>query len=511
MELDARRILEGTALEADICIVGAGPAGITLAREFIGHKADVLILESGGLEPEEHIQQLNEGTVMGDPYAGLRQTRYRRVGGTVSLWNTPVGNELGAKYVPLDPWDFEGWGEFADSRWPFDYSHLEPFYRRAQALCGLGPFAYAGSDWSDGERPCLALEGEHLTTRVYQFGVGHLFTQSYPRELRRSDNVYLCHQATVCALKTQEGVRRVVGAKLVGPSGRRFRVAAAIFVLATGAIETPRLLLLSGGEGLDALGNRHGWVGRCFMEHPRDYALTLIPRSPELFSKAVFYDAHPARDGTIVGGRLALDERTIRTARLPNASITLLPRLKMRTSPDGMVDRFLARLHQFAGRQPRTGYGWSRIRDVSRPFDAFQLLVNLEQQPNPENRVLLAQERDSLDIPKVEVHWRWREEEQAGLERLRSVLASSLEATGLGQVEVRTGLRPDPNAHHHAGTTRMHGDPRCGVVDADSRVHGTDNLYVTGASVFSTSGFANPTLTIVALALRLADHLKRRI
>ena len=84
MELDARRILEGTALEADICIVGAGPAGITLAREFIGHKADVLILESGGLEPEEHIQQLNEGTVMGDPYAGLRQTRYRRLGGTVS-------------------------------------------------------------------------------------------------------------------------------------------------------------------------------------------------------------------------------------------------------------------------------------------------------------------------------------------------------------------------------------------------------------------------------------------
>src|SRR5207247_6703870 len=121
-------------------------------------------------------------------------------------------------------------------------------------------------------------------------------------------------------------------------------------------------------------------------------ALTLILRPPELFSNALSYDAHPARDGTIVGGRLALDERTIRTARLPNASITLLPRLKIQTSPAGMIDRFLARLHRSARRQPRTGYGWSRIRDMSCPFDAFQLLVNLEQQPNPENRVLLAQD-----------------------------------------------------------------------------------------------------------------------
>jgi choline dehydrogenase-like flavoprotein len=135
----------------------------------------------------------------------------------------------------------------------------------------------------------------------------------------------------------------------------------------------------------------------------------------------------------------------------------------------------------------------------------------LEQRPDPENRVVLARRRDCFGVPRAELHWRWRAEEQAALEKLRTFLAAELETAGLGRVEIRPGQRPDPNAHHHSGTTRMHEDPRYGVVDGDARVHGTDNLYVTGASVFPSAGFANPTLTIVALALRLADHLKQRI
>jgi choline dehydrogenase-like flavoprotein len=138
------------------------------------------------------------------------------------------------------------------------------------------------------------------------------------------------------------------------------------------------------------------------------------------------------------------------------------------------------------------------------------MLINIEQRPNPENRVVLARDRDALGVPSVAVHWRWRDEEQAELERLRQALCRWVEASGIGRVEVEAG-RPDPNAHHHAGTTRMHTDPRFGVADADARVHGTENLYVTGASVFPTAGFANPTLTIVATALRLADHLKQRV
>jgi choline dehydrogenase-like flavoprotein len=248
------------------------------------------------------------------------------------------------------------------------------------------------------------------------------------------------------------------------------------------------------------------------MEHPRDYALTLVPRSPDLFEEATFYDLHSARDSVFVAGRIALDGKTLRHAGLPNASMTLMPRVKHPTAGlSKPLSRFAGYLRRFLGSEPPSGYGWSRHRDLSRLFDAFQLVINLEQRPNPENRVVLAQRRDSLGFPRAELIWRWSNAEQANLERLRKVIASALEDSGIGRVEVGTGLRPDPNAHHHAGTTRMHEDPCWGVVDGNSCVHGTDNLYVTGASTFCSVGFANPTLTIVALALRLADHLKRRL
>ena len=163
-----------------------------------------------------------------------------------------------------------------------------------------------------------------------------------------------------------------------------------------------------------------------------------------------------------------------------------------------------------AGGAADAGYGWPRIGRLSQRLGASRLLVNLEQRPHVDNRIVLGTSRDFLGVPRVELHWRWRAEEQAELERLRTGVAAWFGAAKLGRVDIGTGVAPDPNAHHHAGTTRMHADPGRGVVDADGRVHGTDNLYVTGASVFPTSGFANPTLTITALSLRLADCLKQR-
>jgi choline dehydrogenase-like flavoprotein len=129
----------------------------------------------------------------------------------------------------------------------------------------------------------------------------------------------------------------------------------------------------------------------------------------------------------------------------------------------------------------------------------------VEQSPHPENRVTLSARRDSLGVPLPALHWSWRADDHARLERLRALIARDLER--IGTVTVDTDARPDPNAHHHAGTTRMHDDPMLGVTDRDGRVHATDNLYVAGASTFPTAGFANPTLSIVALAVRLARHL----
>jgi choline dehydrogenase-like flavoprotein len=139
-----------------------------------------------------------------------------------------------------------------------------------------------------------------------------------------------------------------------------------------------------------------------------------------------------------------------------------------------------------------------------------EIELNLEQAPDLENRVVLGRERDALGQPRAEVRWRWGAMDRASHERLRRRLATEIERRGVGRLEIRPGVALDPGAHHPMGTTRMSGDPALGVVDPDARMHGLSNLFVAGSSVFPTSGFANPTLTVVALALRLAAHLQSR-
>jgi choline dehydrogenase-like flavoprotein len=499
MQLDASRLPDGATLDTDICIVGAGPAGLVLTRELIGLDIDALLLESGAYHRDDWAQGLNTGTVIGDPYVGLRRTRHRQVGGTAQIWNTPFRGSPGAKYVPLDRWDLEARKGGYGGGWPLTWASLEPYYVRAQALAGLGPFAYEAADWGVPERPPLSLSNDVLPSRVYQFGPANLVGEIYPESIRASANVRLCHHATVLRLLADDN-GRISAAEIGSRSGRKQVVRARTFVLAGGAIENARLLLVS------RLGN--GMVGRCFMEHPRDPALTLVPRDPDFIAHAGFYDVNDVGD-TTVGGRLALSRETVRELDLPNASVTLFPQPRA-SSAVGIVARLAERLRHLIAPPPRGGFGWSRVRDPGRFFDRVGLLVNLEQYPHPENRVVLGTETDQLGVPRPVLHWRWRPEEQAGAERLRTYLAAVLEESGVGTVKVNPARAVDPNAHHHAGTTRMSDDPGTGVVDRNGLVFGTENLYVTGASCFPTSGYANPTLSILALAVRLADHLKDR-
>ena len=509
MQLDARRIEPGARLDADVCIIGAGPAGITLAREVARFRGSVLLLESGGLEADGELQTLNDGAVIGSTYQPLRATRHRQVGGTAHLWNTSINDIPGAKYAPLDQMDFEARSDFPLSGWPFDRTSLDPFYRRAHRACGLGDFDYDSAHWATADRPCLSSrDAQTLTTGVYHVGPAHWFTVTHPAEIRASEHIRLVHRATCCELLT-DGARRVTGVVAKSDATKTFRVHANTFVLAAGAVENARLLLASVDRG-QPLGNQYGWVGRCFMEHPRDYALRLIPRSSDVFREIAFYDLHRSRDESWILGRLALGESPLRSLGFTNASVTLLPRPRRRPWVEAigrvLGPRAMPRLRYSA----TVGYGWSSREDVAERCDALQVVINLEQRPHRDNRIVLSSARDAFGMPRPELRLQWREEEQAALHRLRAFLADRLSSLGLGNVQISNEMRPDPNAHHHAGTTRMSVDPRWGVVDGECRVHGTDNLYVAGSSVFPTAGFANPTLTIVALAIRLADHLEVR-
>ncbi|MGH7559434.1 MAG: FAD-dependent oxidoreductase [Gemmatimonadales bacterium] len=486
MIVDAGSLSRDRTLETDVCIVGAGPAGLVLAHRLARSGREVLVLESGALAGEHAAQRLNEGRVIGGPYAGLRETRWRQVGGSANRWNTMVDGHAFAKFTPLDEWDLQAW--------PFGPADLAPWYREAQHVLRLGPHAYEGSDWPDPNRPELPLASDVFVTRIYQFGTAGTVL-AMAEAVRTSDRIRVCPGLTATGVTLDGSGSRVTGLAAARLDGLTVRVAASRVILAAGAIENARLLLLLRQGTLAG----QAWLGRGFMEHPRDYSLALLPASPTLLDRMGFYDAHRAADGTIIGGRLGLTRDAVVADRLPNAAVTLLPRRRPLGPLATLVDRTLLRT-------PR-GYGWSRVRAPGRRYDGLRLVINLEQRPRLENCIRLGPDRDPLGLPRPVLEWSWSAEEQAGLERLRAGLARGLGDAGIGRLVIEPGARPDPNAHHHAGTTRMHVDPREGVVDADCRVHGLENLYVAGGSVFPSAGFANPVLTIVALCLRLAAHL----
>jgi choline dehydrogenase-like flavoprotein len=281
----------------------------------------------------------------------------------------------------------------------------------------------------------------------------------------------------------------------VQANGSVTEIEARTVILACGAIENARLLLLSGF--------RSAWLGKAFMEHARDFSLVLMPTN-DLFTNASFYDQHTTEDGTWIGGRIAPTPEAIEEFDIPHASMTLVPRAR---EDRGLLSRAAHRITRAAGRAWRGRYGWSSVRAPERAFDAFKIVLNFEHDPRASNRVELGDRRDRYGNRLPILYLEWTDREQARLERLRRLIKEWFRQAGVGELLIKPGARPDLSAHHHAGTTRMGSTPEDGVVDPWGRLYGVDNLYAAGASVFRTVGFANPTLTIVAMSLRLAQHV----
>ena len=479
--------------EPDVCIVGAGPAGLSTALVLGEAGRSVLVLESGAPSLQSGPQELNDGDHEGEPYVGLARSRHRQVAGTVNMWNVPVHGENGAKYVPLSERDL--------AIWPIDWDELEPWYFEAQALCGLGPFEYGADFWATSDRRPFDLTGTALTSGVYQFGPKTRFTEELPRRLHELGGVTLQPATTVVGLTTDGVTPGPTSVNAVGADGESFVIRSRAVVLACGAVENARLLLLAG------FGSESPWLGRGFMEHARDFSLSMSPDSPDLVTSASFYDLHESEDGHLIGGRLALSDEALGGLQLPNASMTLFPRPRIDGSLLGRVRR------RIGGRRgaPPSRYGWSGTAEDGSTSKDFKVILNAEQRPHRANRIVLSDRTDRFGnrLPRLVLNW--SPEEQAQFDRLREVVAESLRSARLGRLQYVQGRHPDLSAHHHAGTTRMAVSPEDGVVDRDGRLFQSENFFVAGASVFPTAGFANPTLTIVAMAIRLARHIDQSL
>ena len=532
MLLDGRTVSDDTLIETDLCIVGAGPAGITLAHELAGNGLRICLLESGGERQEEAIPDLNDGRSVGHWYYPLADTRVRGLGGTSLHWDDNVDHD-GRPYRwytrPFDAVDFEPKKGIAHTGWPFDRPHLLPFYERAQEISQLGPFAYDdASAWEDAEHERLPLTPDRLVTGVFQYG-DRTFTR-FRDELATAEDVTAILRSTVCALETGAEPQTIAGVSVKTRPEGGFRVVARDYVLAAGAIENARLLLASNGTHASGIGNANDLVGRFFMERLSLRSGVLVPEDPVWLERMRLYEIGVAR-GIHVRGSLSVNENVVRQEGLLNAAIFLVQTHKAFTS-EGV--RSLVVLQRALRRRPLPDqlprHALNIVRDLDKVAltayrelpgreagpEVVALRIHAEQSPNPQSRVTLDHtSRDALGLPQPVLDWQVSDVDRRSIRRTQDILDEELQRAGIGRIERKLGDEHPPSlyrgAFHHMGTTRMHPDPAQGVVDADSRVHGLTNLYVTGSSVFPTPGYANPTLTVVALAVRLADHLKRRL
>ncbi len=529
MFADARQVPNDARIEADVCIIGAGAAGISLARELAGTTLRVVLLESGGLEPDAETQSLYEGANVGFPYFDLDRLRLRYFGGTTNHWT--------GSCRPLDPLDFDARPWIPGSGWPIGKTELDSFYARAHTICQLGPYDYAPESRETKDSPRLPLTGDDVVTAIHQRSPPTRFGRVYRQDIEGAVNIQTFLFANVIDIGTTENAKTATHVTVATLARNSFRVVSRVFVIATGALENARLLLASNQVQNTGLGNQDDLVGRFFMEHLNaEASLFLLSNQnvPMEFYWPTATPAAPASNGQVVAF-LHLSPATQRKERLLNARALFRPgrpwpgvlatseglrglTTNQRRANLSAAERFMKHLHDVVVDIDNVAVA-SYLRLFRYPR-LFNVNYQIEQVPNRDSRVTLAPERDPLGMPRIQLDWRFTDLERQTLRRFSQILAQEVGKAGIGRIRMmpddpRTGWpsveRPLQGTWHQMGTTRMHDDPRKGVVDRDCRLHSTSNVFVAGSSVFTTCGCSNPTLTIVALTLRLADHLKQRL
>lgn len=514
MKIDARSIPSGTVLEADICIVGAGAAGITIARELAGSGLAVVLAEAGGEDYDDAAQELYAGTSVGEAIDPAVM-RLRQLGGSTNHW--------GGRSRPLEPADLAPRPWIAGSGWPIDHGELVAYMPRALEICEIdsGDFSAAPAL---AEAP--AFDPARIQSGLWRFSPPTQFGARYGGELEAADTVRLVLHANLVDITLDDGCCRVERLDFAMLEGSALAVRCRFAVLACGGLENPRLLLAARRQMAAGIGNGRDMVGRCFMGHPiwEPMQIQLAPGAalPKLYSQMRRADgesegmvrlARAAQaewhttcvDGAFyVGGQFGTPG--VRAARRIWQSARR-GRLPDRLGQDVAI--LLADLDEVA----KAGLARIGLPLAEPPVLSVSTLV--EQAPDPDSRVALGDERDPLGMPRLVVDWKVGEPERRAMTVFCRVLGEEVGRLGLGRARLADWLL-DPglplprcsNSAHHIGTTRMSADPATGVVDRDCRVHGIGNLYIAGSSVFPTAGSVHPTLNLVALAVRLAAHLR---
>ena len=518
---DLRRASDDdTVLDADICIVGSGPAGLAVARGLADRHLRIVVVESGGLDECDEADQLSEIDSIGAPREmDPRRVRNRIFGGTSQTWN--------GRCAPFDPIDFERRDWVAHSGWPIGRDEMMPWLERAAPLLGISPHFDPVPDRLAADatlRECLwqfsrGGEGREFTQ------VGRAFLAGRAAEARLAEIRVLLH-ATVTEVLASAGGRAVEGVEVAALNGRRARIRAPLVVLAGGGIENARMLLASRRVMACGLGNGHDQVGRYLMDHPRGviaefdrssfgavrahYGLMRLPQPGGMQTYVRGLTLSPqtqAREGLLNCAAWITEERA------EDDPWEAAKRLRGGHSAHPLADTLAI------ARAPRLVAGGIAARALGHgvPHKLRGLVLDciVEQTPDPDSRIMLGERRDALGLPVATIDWRVDAQVARSAARLAQHAAEAFVRFGVRPPRLSDWIREGAMSRarlrdvaHPTGTTRMSATPRDGVVDADGQVHGVRGLFVAGSSVFPTSGHANPTLMIAGMATRLAAHLR---
>lgn len=542
-----------TLQDATVCIIGAGPAGITLACELDGSGFNVLLLEAGGLRPDiAASNELYQGTAE-SPHPNPSEFRRVGFGGTSGTW--------GGRCVPFDPIDFEKRDYVAGSGWPISYDEVARYYPRAMAYCDAGEFDFSvghslkqgASGRRNSKAPLPTLPGLNddsvvWADRIERYSLPTDFGKRYRAKITASTNVTAVLNARCVGLHRRAGDERIDSVSITDRAGKRSTIRARVFVLAVGGIEATRLLMLSDSQG-PGLGNHSDCLGRFYACHFENTLGRLLVKKGE-----AAFDFERTLDGVYCRRKLQFSPQAQRDHHLLNSAFrlhfpsysdaahgspvlstiylaksTLIKEYRtilQHGSEAAVQSPAAAHVRNIVFGLPGLGrfaYQWLFLRQLATrkmPYTlvknrdgSYPLEFNSEQTPQASSRVTLGSELDRDGLKRVHVDWRLCEDDVQAAQRAFLLLRDVLREHSDCRVEIdEAGLLPAirrsvPLGGHHMGTTRMASTPREGVVDKDCAVFELPNLFIASSGVFCTNSHANPTLTIVAFAVRLAEHL----
>jgi choline dehydrogenase-like flavoprotein len=509
MHIDARLLPGDTLIEGDICIVGTGPAGLSIAMEWNHTPYKVILLEGGGFDYDDQVQDSYAGKTTGQRYFPLKSTRLQYFGGTSNHW--------AGFCSPFDPLDFEKRDWVPHSGWPIRKADLDPFYARAQKILDLGPYEYDVAYWQKQDPALRSLlpDNPAIWNKVWQFSPPTRLGQKYGSDVRQSKNIHLYTYSHLVDITANEQVTEIEKITVRNLAGRQHTVKAKRFILACNTIQNARILLAANKQAPRGLGNDNDLVGRYFMEHVEIKSAWLHLLAPDPLKLYLLeFGITKMRCELAISREMQEKYRTLSgtASFFPSAQAkNFKPSIDTWNDADPRKNEEIMKKNMAAthhGKEAHPGAGDT----------LFMFKTRIEQAPNPDSRVTLDTEKDALGMPRAILHWVLTPLEKRSIRKLYELIGQQAGLAGVGRVQLMEYLQ-DPGddswpeftsgGWHHMGTTRMSDDPRTGVVDGNGKVHGIANLFVAGGSCFVTAAAPNPTLTIVALSLRLSDHLKR--